>query len=179
VAARLRPVAGPELLDIGAGSGCIALSLLRELKDARAVALDISADALDVARENARLLGLDSRIDLRTSRWLSALAPEETFDAVVSNPPYVARADALGLAREVREHEPALALFADASDVLSSYRAILGEVNRHLEPGGLLALEVGAGQAERVAGLVADAGFRSLEILGDLAGIPRVVLGRR
>jgi release factor glutamine methyltransferase len=179
VAAGLRPVPAPALLDIGTGSGCIALSLLRELKDARAVAVDVSEDALDVARENARRLGLESRIGLRPSRWLEALAPEETFDAVVSNPPYVAQADAPNLAREVREHEPALALFADASDDLSSYRAILGKAGRHLEPGGLLALEVGAGQAERVARLVAEAGFRPIEVLSDLAGVPRVVLGRR
>ena len=179
VAARLRPMPAPALLDIGTGSGCIALSLLRELKDARAVAVDVSDDALGVARENARRLGLDSRIDLRRSRWLDALAPEETFAAMVSNPPYVARTDAPSLAPEVREHEPALALFAEASDDLSSYRAILGEIGHRLEPGGLLAFEVGFGQAERVARLVGEAGFRSIEVLSDLAGIPRVVLGRR
>jgi release factor glutamine methyltransferase len=179
VAARLGAVPAPTLLDIGTGSGCIALSLLRELKDARAVALDVSEAALDVARENARRLGHEPRIDLRHSHWLSALAPDETFHAVVSNPPYVARADAPGLAEEVREHEPAMALFADASDDLSSYRSILGELEGHFAAPGLLAFEVGAGQAERVAPLLEAAGFRSIEILNDLAGIARVVLGRR
>ena len=179
VAARLRAVPAPTLLDIGTGSGCIALSLLRELKDARAVALDVSEAALDVARENARRLGHEPRIDLRHSQWLSALAPDETFHAMVSNPPYVARADAPGLAEEVREHEPAMALFADASDDLSSYRSILGELQGHLAAQGLLAFEVGAGQAERVAPLLEAAGFGSIEVLNDLAGIARVVLGRR
>jgi release factor glutamine methyltransferase len=179
VAARLRPIPAPSLLDIGTGSGCIALSLLRELKDARGLAVDVSEDALQVARENARRLGLDSRIELRRSRWLDAVAPAEAFDAIVSNPPYVARADAPSLAEEVRGHEPALALFADAADDLSSYRAILAQIDHRLKPAGLLAFEVGAGQAERVARLIAEAGYHSVEVLSDLARIPRVVLGLR
>jgi len=179
VAARLRPLPAPSLLDVGTGSGCVALSLLRELKDARALAIDVSEDALHVARQNACRLGLDSRIELRRSCWLDAIAPAETFDAIASNPPYVARADAPSLAEEVRGHEPALALFADAADDLSSYRAILERLDGHLKPAGLLAFEVGAGQAERVERLLAEAGFHSVEVLNDLARMPRVVLGRR
>jgi release factor glutamine methyltransferase len=179
VAGRLRPVPAPALLDLGTGSGCIALSLLRELKEAHAVAVDVSEEALDVARRNAERLGLRSRIELRRSRWFDAVGAAEAFDAIVSNPPYVARADERELAREVRDHEPALALFADPSDALSSYRAILGGLDRHLGPSGLLAFEVGAGQSDRVARLLAEAGFTSVEILNDLARIPRVVLGRR
>lgn len=179
VAARLRGLPALRLLDIGTGSGCIALSLLRELKDSRVVAVDLSDEALAVAGRNADRLGLRSRIDLRRSRWLEAVGPSEVFDAMVSNPPYVARADEPGLPEEVRAFEPALALFADASDDLSSYRSILGELNHRLEPSGLLAFEVGAGQAGRVAQLMNEAGFHSLETLNDLAGIPRVVLGRR
>ncbi len=179
VALRLRPLQAPRLLDIGTGSGCIALSLLRELKDARAVAVDVSDHALDVARRNAARLGLDARIDLRRSRWLDAIARGDAFDAIVSNPPYVARSDEPSLPEEVRAHEPALALFADAADDLSSYRAIIGELDDHLEASGLLAFEVGAGQAERVASLLTEAGFHSVEVLDDLAHMPRVVLGRR
>ena len=179
VAARLRPLPAPRLLDIGTGSGCIALSLLRELPAARAVAVDVSEDALDVARRNAERLGLASRIELRRSRWLDAIAPGEGFDAIVSNPPYVARSDESSLPEEVRAHEPALALFADASDDLSSYRAIIGELDDHLDPSGLLAFEVGAGQADRVARLLAESGLNSVDILDDLAPIPRVVIGRR
>ncbi len=179
VAARLRSLSAPRLLDIGTGSGCIALSLLRELPNARAVAVDLSDEALDIAGRNADRLGLRSRITLRRSRWLQALDPTETFDAVVSNPPYVARADEPSLPEEVRGHEPALALFAEASDDLSSYRAIIGELGDHLDPSGLLAFEVGAGQSGRVAQLLAEAGFDTVEVLNDLAPIPRVVIGRR
>lgn len=179
VALRLGPLPAPRLLDIGTGSGCIALSLLRELPAARAVAVDVSDHALDVARRNAARLGLDSRLDLRRSRWLDAIARGETFDAIVSNPPYVAVSDGPSLSEEVRAHEPALALFADASDDLSSYRAIIAELDDHLEASGLLAFEVGAGQADRVASLLTEAGFHPVEVLDDLARVPRVVLGRR
>lgn len=179
VANRLKGAPAPVVLDVGTGSGCIALSLLRELPDAHAVAVDLSDDALDVARRNADRLGLRSRIALRRSRWLDGLAPAEAFDAVVSNPPYVARTDEAGLPEEVRGHEPELALFADAADDLSSYRAILGELDPHLKPAGLLAFEVGGGQADRVAALLSARRFHSVEVLKDLARIPRVVLGRR
>jgi release factor glutamine methyltransferase len=179
VAARLRRHEAPSLLELGTGSGCIVLSLLRELPSARAVAVDISEPALSVARENANRLGFEPRIEFRVSRWFDAVGATEPFDAIVSNPPYVARADEADLPHEVREFEPGLALFAEASDVLSSYRAILGGIEGRLKPGGLLALEVGMGQAEAVAALAAQAGFGSREILNDLAATPRVVVGRR
>lgn len=167
------------LLDLGTGSGCIVLSLLRELPLARAMAVDRSASALEVAAENARRLGLTSRVALRLSRWFDAIEPGSTFDAIVSNPPYVARGDQAELPREVRDFEPEMALFAEASDDLSSYREITRDVVRHLKPAGLLAFEVGQGQASGVADLVAAAGLGSIEILDDLARIPRVVVGRR
>ena len=179
VAIRLRDLQAPLVLDLGTGSGCIALSLLRELRTARALAVDLSEGALGVAALNAERLGLDARLDLRLSRWFDAVRSTETFDAIVSNPPYVARADEAGLPREVREFEPALALFAEPSDDLSSYRAILAGLDPHLKRSGLLAVEVGVGQSDRVADLVKTGGLQSIEILNDLAGIPRVVLGRR
>jgi release factor glutamine methyltransferase len=179
VAARLRGVEAPLILDVGTGSGCIALSLLRESPDARVIAVDVSEPALTVARQNAERLGLESRTEFRTSDWLEALRVTESFEAIVSNPPYVARADKAGLPPDVREFEPSLALFADAEDVLSSYRAILDGLEGRLKPGGLLAFEVGLGQAERVADLIVKTGLAQLEILNDLASIPRVVLARR
>lgn len=178
VAARLRDHPRPHILDLGTGSGCIALSLLRELPGARAVAIDVSERAIGVASQNAQHLGLDARIELRVSRWYDAIGATEAFDAIVSNPPYVARTDEAALPREVREFEPGLALFAEASDELSSYRAIMAGLQTHLRPSGLLALEVGLGQANRVADLLASTGLRSIETLNDLAEIPRVVLGR-
>jgi release factor glutamine methyltransferase len=179
VAKRTAGIPAPRLLDVGTGSGCIALSLLRESPDALAVGLDLSPDALEIARLNAQRLGLTERVEFRPSRWLDGLNAGEAFDAIVSNPPYVARADEATLAPEVRDHEPALALFADPDDDLSSYRAILDGLRLHLRPSGLLAFEVGLGQADRVARLIEAAGFQQVEVIDDLAGIPRVVLGRR
>jgi release factor glutamine methyltransferase len=143
------------------------------------MAVDRSEAALAVAAENARRLGLTNRIDLRVSRWLDAIETADGFDVIVSNPPYVARADAATLPREVRAFEPEMALFADASDDLSSYKEITRSVLLHLRSSGLLALEVGMGQADRVAELIRVAGLESVEVLDDLARIPRVVLGRK
>jgi release factor glutamine methyltransferase len=113
------------------------------------------------------------------SRWLDSVPGGVVFDAIVSNPPYVAREDETRLAAEVRDFEPGLALYAEPHDDLSSYRAILGGIGGRLRPSGLLAFEVGLGQAERVAALVDAAGLGPVEVLPDLANIPRVVLGRR
>lgn len=178
VASRLRGVESPHLLDLGTGSGCIALSLLRELPTARAVAVDLSEEALAVARENAQRLHLQDRAQFRRSRWFDVITEVETFDAIVSNPPYVPRADAAVLPTEVRDFEPTLALFAEPDDDLSSYRAIVAGLGRRLRPGGWLALEVGQGQADGVAAILAAAAFEGIETVNDLASIPRVVLGR-
>lgn len=179
VALRLRAIASPRLLDLGTGSGCIALSLLRELPQASAEAVDLSEEALAVAMANAARLRLGDRIQFRRSRWFDAILADESFDAIVSNPPYVARADAAVLPTEVRDFEPALALFAEPDDDLSSYRAIVAGIGRRLGSGGLVAFEVGQGQSDGVAGILAAADFEGIEVVNDLASIPRVVLGRR
>ena len=179
VAGRLRGVLAPRILDLGTGSGCIALSLLRELPNARATAVDVSPPALLVARENASRLGLADRIEFRLSNWFSAIGPDEAFDAVVSNPPYVPVGSLGLLPREVRDFEPAQSLFAEAGDDLSSYRAIFrGALTRAVRP-GLIAVEVGQGQAEGVAALSQEGGFKDVEFCKDLASIDRVVLARR
>lgn len=177
VAERLREHPSPTILDIGTGSGCIALSLLRELKVARAIAVDVSEASLSVAADNAKLLGLAGRIRFVRSRWFESVDSEEGFDAVVSNPPYVSPSDMDALPREVREFEPSLALFSEDADELSSYRSILHGASRRLTPHGLLAVEVGIGQADRVAALFEQAGLDGVQAVSDLAGIPRVVLG--
>lgn len=179
VASRLHAVASPRLLDLGTGSGCIALSLLREVPSAEAMAVDLSEEALVVAMANAARLNLSDRIEFRRSRWFEAIPENEAFDAIVSNPPYVARADAAALAAEVRDFEPALALFAEPDDDLSSYRAIVAGLGARLRSGGWLAFEVGQGQASGVAEILATAEFAAIETVHDLASIPRVVLGRR
>lgn len=166
----LRP--GSRVLDIGAGSGCVGVTLALESR-ARVFATDISADALPVAAANAARLG--ARVGFVRGSLAAPFAPG-VFDAVVSNPPYVPEASRAELAREVRDWEPASALFA-GDDGLAIYPALIAEAARVLKPGGLLAFEFGFGQAEAIGGLLA--GWDAVAIHNDLAGIPRVGVARR
>lgn len=171
-------LAGPvpaRLLDLGTGSGCIAVTLLVEWPGARGVATDISGAALAVAAENAARHGVAGRLDLVEADWLDGVAGR--FDLVVSNPPYIAEAEMAGLAREVRGHDPRGAL-SDGGDGLAAYRAIAGGVMAHLAPGGRVLVEIGAGQGAQVAGLFARAGLAEVRILPDLEGRDRVVIGQ-
>ena len=171
----------PELsaLDVGVGSGAIALSLLLEGPFPRVVATDASPEALAVTGENARALELQDRLDLREGSLFTAVAAGETFDVVVSNPPYVAEAEAATLEPEVRVWEPPGALFG-GPDGLAVLRSLVAEGGAHVMPGGLLALEVGAGQAGLVvAELEAAGGYDEVRVRRDLAGRERVVLARR
>ena len=143
------------------------------------MATDISADALDVARENARRLGLDGKVEFRQGAEWSALGPDERFDVVVSNPPYIAEAERDELEPEVRDWEPASALFAPEEGMAVLAALVEGGAER-LEPGGLLALEVGLGQAEQVAAWIEAADeYDDSRIIRDLAGRERVVLATR
>lgn len=170
-----------DALDIGTGSGAIALSLIHERVAERAVAVDISSVALEQARQNALRAGLEQRVDFRrvvASPW-DVIGSEETFDVIVSNPPYIADGEVEALAPEVRDHDPRIAL-AGGVDGLDLVRAIVNRAMRHLRPGGGLFLEVGDGQAERVRGLLEDMGsWRSVEALPDLAGRGRFVIALR
>lgn len=164
--------------DVGTGSGCIALSLAREGPFRRVVATDASPAALELAGENARRLGLEGRVELRSGNLLEPLAGEH-FDALVSNPPYVARGERTALPPEVREWEPEEALFGGA-DGLEVIRRLVGGAADHLAPGGLLALEVGLGQSGAVTGLLdATGAFESTGVRRDLTGRPRIVTARR
>lgn len=172
---------GAELdgMDLGTGSGCIALSLLAEGPFRRMVATDASADALAVATENACHAGLAGRLETRLGPLWEPVASGERFDVVASNPPYVADAEAVKLEPEVRDWEPALALFAgtDGLDVLD---AIVDGAGQRLRPGGLLALEVGLGQADVVAKRMrVSGGFGEPRILRDLTGRQRIVLAEQ
>ncbi|HTO68662.1 MAG TPA: peptide chain release factor N(5)-glutamine methyltransferase [Myxococcota bacterium] len=163
-----------RVLELGVGSGCISAALARELPNAELVAVDVSPRALDVARENLAALALTDRVELLLADGLRDVAGR--FDLVVSNPPYVARAELAGLAPEVR-HEPVLALDG-GEDGLDVIRRICTEAPERLERPGVLALEVGAGQAAEVEALLRRSGASSVQVANDLAGIPRVVLGR-
>lgn len=166
-------------LDLGTGSGAIALSLAHEGRFEAIVATDVSADALEVARENAHRLELEDRIELRQGALWDAVGPGEQFRVVVSNPPYVDEADRATLMPEVRDWEPVEALYSSGGG-LDAIRSIVAGAPAHVAAGGLLALEVGAGQAEAVAGLVTATGaFGATRVVQDLAGHGRVVLAER
>ena len=161
-----------SVLDLGTGSGAIALALKRHLPGARVVASDASAAALEVARRNSIRLNLD--VELRHSRWFEALAGER-FEGIVCNPPYVAVGDPHLAALPF---EPRLALLAGA-DGLDAIRVLAREAPAHLVPGGWLLLEHGMGQREAVRALLEAAGLETEAGWPDLAGIPRVAGGRR
>jgi release factor glutamine methyltransferase len=173
---------GEEILsavDIGTGSGAIALSLAREGPFARVVATDLSADALALAQENAARCGLAERVEFRKGALFEPLAPGERFDVVVSNPPYIAEAERGELAPEVREWEPETALFAPGEG-LSILDALVDGAPEHLRPGGLLALEIGSGQGRAVADRIERrGGYGPARVVRDLAGHERVVLAVR
>jgi release factor glutamine methyltransferase len=167
-------VPAPLICDVGTGSGCIAVTLLCERPDARAVAVDISGAALVVATENARRLGVDDRMELKISDCFDAL-DKTTFDLIVSNPPYVS-ADALaGLQREVRDHEPLVAL-SPGADGLRVIRRLLQQAPAFLKPDGHLIVEIGFDQGEAVQKLIDPEVWRLVEIRPDLQGIPRILV---
>ena len=168
----------PLALDVGTGSGCIALALAAENPFVRLVATDVSEAAVQVARRNAVRLGLDARVDVRLGDLLDDLLPKERFDVIVSNPPYIPEAEYRALEPNVRDYEPRLALHG-GEDGLDVERRLIAAAPGRLRPGGVLAVEVGAGQAAAVSALFAAAGaFAPTEQRRDLGGIPRVVAAR-
>lgn len=167
------------IVDIGTGSGAIAIALAAHLPHANITALDLSPAALEVAQANAARLNLSDRIRFAVSDLLDALAPEERqnhFDAIVSNPPYVPASDAAELHPQVREYEPSSALFAGA-DGLEIYRRLIPQAHQALKPNGLLALEIGHGQQESLTALLN--GWKDICFVDDLQSIPRVALARK
>lgn len=166
-----------RLLDIGTGSGCIAVTLAAQLPEAEVWATDLSEDALGVARENAERHGVVVR--LCHGDLLAPLPLGLRFTAIVSNPPYIARTEEATLEPEVRQYEPALALYDPVGDGLTLYRRLAAEAPSRLEPEGLLAVEVGQGQADAVAAFWERAGLKNVTVTDDLAGIGRVVSGVR
>jgi len=168
----------PLALDVGTGSGCVALALAAENPFVRLVATDLSEAAVEVARRNAARLGLGGRLDIRRGDLLADLPARERFDLIVSNPPYIPAAEYRTLEPNVRDYEPRLALHG-GEDGLDVYRRLIPAAAARLRPGGVLAVEVGAGQAAAVRVLFAAAGaFEPARERADLAGIPRVVFAR-
>lgn len=162
-----------SVLDLGTGTGAILISLLADRAGARGTGTDISAAALQVARDNADRIGVSAK--LLESDWFSAVTG--SFDLIVSNPPYIALSEMAGLAPEVRDWEPRGAL-TDGGDGLAAYRAIAAGAPLHLTPRGRLMVEIGPTQGRDVAGLMAAAGLQAPQILPDLDGRDRVVWAR-
>jgi len=194
--------AGQLVADIGTGSGCIAIALAKELPAAQFVATDISPNALVVAGRNAVRHGVDGRIQFveanlldRTSvpdvsgELLSArvvgsepIAGDEAglplFDVIVSNPPYIGRREAESLAREVREHEPAIALYG-GEEGYEFYAGLISQAAQHLKPGGIVVLELGYNSLPAVQPLLESADWTNVDVTNDLAGIPRVIAAEK
>lgn len=167
-----------RIVDIGAGTGCIALALASELPAAEIFATDISEAALAVARRNAEALGLASRVSFLQSDLLDAFGSSRgSFDLIVSNPPYVSPREAAQLPREVLEHEPAEALFSPGEG-LAITRRLIEQAALLLLSGGWLALELGYQMSSRVQSLLGS-GWTSVEITPDLRGIPRVLSAQK
>lgn len=167
---------GARLLDLGTGSGCIAVTLLAERPDATGTAVDVSPAALAVAAENALAHGVAERLQLRQGSWFGPA--EGRFDVIVSNPPYIPLGEIAGLAPAVRDFDPVLAL-AGGPGGLDCYRAIAAGAAAHLAPGGHVLVEIGAGQAEDVTAIFSDQGFRLASRHDDLGGHVRCLAFRR
>ena len=169
----MKPEGEVKILDIGTGSGAIIVSLLDYLPKAKGVGIDISVDALVVAKENAERIGVKERIGFVRSDVFSRVPLEKKFDIIVSNPPYIPAADIATLAKDVQK-EPIGALDGGA-DGLDFYRRIIAEAQEHMEEEGLLAFEIGIYQSEAVVKLCKEHGFVATGIRKDYAGIDRMV----
>lgn len=167
--------AGPaaRVLDLGTGSGCIAVSMAAHLPAARVVAVDASPKALSVAKKNAANANVAGRVDFRQGDWFAGCRDRETFDAILSNPPYLVEGDG-DIWPEVSLYDPPAALYG-GRDGLDCYRRIIPDAPQWLARDGWLFLEVGAGQAGRVADMLRRRGFRDVETVKDYGGVERVV----
>ncbi len=166
-----------SLLDLGVGSGAIILAILAERPGGKGLGVDVSEEALAVARENAANLGLAGRVALLRGDWTQGLG-EASFDLVVANPPYIPTDDIAGLQPEVSAYEPRLALDG-GPDGLDAYRLLAPEILRVVKPGGRFFVEIGFDQSEAVEGLFKAAGAAQVATVKDLANRDRVVMGVR
>lgn len=165
----------PSILDIGTGSGCIAITVALALPQARVTAWDISTDALAIAAGNAHRLGASVRFEHQDA--LSAPDDKERWDVIVSNPPYICDRERADMSDNVISYEPELALFVPDSDPLLFYRAIARYASKALKPGGRLLFETNTAYAHEVGQAMADEGFTAIEVRNDCFGKPRMVKG--
>jgi release factor glutamine methyltransferase len=179
VAKALRLIAdipAPQILDIGTGSGAMIITAACERPKARGVAVDISAAALKIACVNAAAHGAAERIEFLRGSWLAPV--RGTFDLIMSNPPYIERAALASLSKEVKDYDPMPALDG-GEDGLDPYREIAMAAPPHMSPQGRIVLEIGCNQGQSAMDIFKTAGFRDLQLEHDLAGLPRIISGRR
>ncbi len=181
----------PKIVDVGTGSGCVALALAHELKNAEIYAVDLSVDALEVARANAARLQLEKHVCFLRANILAVIPTEDfspsggtcfsgfrDFDFVVSNPPYVGFSEADKVQKSVFEFEPRMAVFAGENG-LDVIRPLIEQAHHALKPGGWLALEIGYSMRDAVVNLLSPTMWDDIRVVPDLQGIPRVVAARR
>lgn len=175
----IKSLSTPRVLDLGTGSGCLALAIAKQNKKAQVTAVEVSAEALGVARRNAERHGLTARVRFLQSDLYAAVPPEERFDVIVSNPPYIRRSELAQLAVEVRDHEPWLALDG-GEDGFALIDRLIAETPNYLAKEGTLLIEIGYDQEEQARSRFDRAGgWHLLRTIQDGAGHPRVVRARR
>ena len=174
----VRGLVAPRIVDVGTGSGCIALSLAAERPDAVVHGVDLSPQALAVARDNAARIGVADRVRFHEGDLLGPVAAEAPFDLIASNPPYVGADELDALAPEVRDHEPRMAL-TPPGDRASIYRRLAAAAAERLVPGGALVVEIGQDMEREVVRAFTDAGLEVVRVVPDLQGIARTVVARR
>ena len=162
-----------SILDLGTGSGCLLLALLSELPNAKGVGIDISSSACEIAKSNAKELGLGNRAEFYQGNWMEGICNQ--FDIIITNPPYIAEADIKFLNKEVRFFEPHLAL-SGGPDGLSAYRLIVKESTTRLKSAGILAVEIGINQVQSISNLFVKNGLRIIKIQRDFSNIERCIL---
>ena len=167
---------GLQIADIGTGSGCIAIALAKELPAAAIYATDISRPALAVAQRNAKRQNVADRVRFSKGNLLDALAP--LLDLIASNPPYIGRREAASLMREVRDHEPEIALYG-GEEGYEFYAGLITQAAAHLKPGGILVLELGHNSLPAVRALLNGPPWTNAAVTNDLSGIPRVIAAEK
>lgn len=171
----LEHIQSPLIVDVGTGSGILAIALAHTRPDLRAIAIDVSKEALFIAKENGALHGVLDRVQLVRADWNEWQGEQAVFDAIISNPPYIPPGQRSGLAPEVMDHEPALALFGPDSDGLGFYRSLSQKAPQHIAPGGFIAVEIGFGQAEAIQAIFQSGPWIDQQVHHDLNKIPRVI----
>ncbi len=161
------------IVDLGTGTGCLLIAMLRECPAASGLGIDLSSGACEIARANALANGVGERCEIRQGQWTEGL--DARFDLILSNPPYIPSRDIAGLDREVREHDPLLALDGGA-DGLAPYRIFARSLGGHLAPGGFVVLEIGAGQEGDVTAIMREAGWCHRATRRDLGDHPRALI---